>query len=389
MKLSIPFTIWISALVLIIALGAQAAFVVFTEGLTVTGMNNIVPWGLWITVDLSSIALSAGAFMVSATVYMFKIEKYKPVTRVAVFLGLIGYTMAVLSLLLDIGQPLRFWHTLAYWNTHSVLWEVSMCITLYTMVLGVEFLPIVGESENFKRLPMLHKLGGKLHDVMPFFAFMGAILSLLHQASLGAIYGVVSARPIWYKPNMPVMFITSAMAAGPALIILVSLITSTIMRRDVIKTQLLSDLGKISGFALIVYLFIKAWDIVAMSYQYLPLRSEALALLITGPNSPWFWGGEIILGGMIPAVILIFPRLRHSKTGLFTASLFITAGLVINRWNVTVSGLIIPPLSIIQIGRYAPTWAEWITTAGVLAFGALAYTIGIKIIPIYYTRDEA
>ena len=66
---------------------------------------------------------------------------------IATFIGLIGYSMAVLCLMLDIGRPDRFWHALMYWNTHSLLWEVTMCVTLYFSVLSLETLPILGSAD--------------------------------------------------------------------------------------------------------------------------------------------------------------------------------------------------------------------------------------------------
>ena len=106
-----------------------------------------MPWGLWITIDLSSIALSAGAFTLCAAVYLIGLKRYQPIARTATFVGLIGYTMAMLSLLLDIGRPDRFWHALVYWNDHSLLWEVTMCVMLYLTVLVFESMPIFASLE--------------------------------------------------------------------------------------------------------------------------------------------------------------------------------------------------------------------------------------------------
>ncbi|NIV33885.1 MAG: hypothetical protein GWN58_31880, partial [Anaerolineae bacterium] len=82
-----------------------------------TNLTDLVPWGLWITIDLSSIALSAGAFSLCAAVYLLGLKQYQPIARTATYIGLIGYSMAMLTLLLDIGRPDRFWHYLVFWNT--------------------------------------------------------------------------------------------------------------------------------------------------------------------------------------------------------------------------------------------------------------------------------
>ena len=93
--------IWIGILGLMLAVGVFGAIRVFVKGLYVTGLSDQVPWGLWITQDLSSIATGAGAFTFSAVVYLFRIKKYQPIARAAVFVGFLGYTSALLALAMD------------------------------------------------------------------------------------------------------------------------------------------------------------------------------------------------------------------------------------------------------------------------------------------------
>src|SRR3990170_1934795 len=163
--------LWLFLLATLVVAGVIAGSVVFARGLVVTNLNDLVPWGLWITIDLSSIALSAGAFLLCAAVYLLGLKQYQPVARTATFIGLIGYSMAVLCLLLDIGRPDRFWHALLYWNPHSVLWEVTMCVTLYFTVLALETAPIVGHAEWVqKRWPRLAHWLTEVHRIAPVLA---------------------------------------------------------------------------------------------------------------------------------------------------------------------------------------------------------------------------
>ena len=120
-----PWVIWLGSMSIILLAGLVAGILVFWKGLVITNLTDLVPWGLWITIDLSSIALGAGAFSLCAGVYLFGMKRYQPIARTATFVGLIGYTMATLALILDIGKPERFWHSMVYWNTHSLLWEVT------------------------------------------------------------------------------------------------------------------------------------------------------------------------------------------------------------------------------------------------------------------------
>ncbi len=147
---------WLALVGLLLLVGIVSALQVFWKGLVITDMSNTVPWGLWITIDLSSIALGAGAFTLCAIVYLLGLKHFKPIVRLAVFVGFIGYSSALLTLIMDIGRPDRFWHPWVYWNIHSVLWEITWCITIYLTIMIVEFLPVITELKFFNRWPWVH-----------------------------------------------------------------------------------------------------------------------------------------------------------------------------------------------------------------------------------------
>jgi Ni/Fe-hydrogenase subunit HybB-like protein len=114
-------TAWLGFLAVLVLIGLYSTITVFIKGLVITNLTDSVPWGLWITIDLSSIALGAGAFTLSAIVYIFGIKRLQSIIRLAVLVGFAGYTSAMLMLLVDIGRPDRFWHPWVFWNVHSVL----------------------------------------------------------------------------------------------------------------------------------------------------------------------------------------------------------------------------------------------------------------------------
>ena len=228
------FWLWIGFLLMVIAVGLIAAFQVFTKGLVVTGLSDGVPWGMWITLDLSCIGLSAGAFSLSAVTYLLGRDNYKPLARVAVFIGLLGYSGALMALLLDIGRPDRFWHGWVFWNPHSMLWEVTMCITLYFSVLALEVFPIVMELPQLARFTRLQHIAHRVHRYAPVLAVIGLSLSLLHQSSLGGTYGVVIGRAALFRATMPLLFIVSAVAAGMAVAMGVKLARPYATRPDAI-----------------------------------------------------------------------------------------------------------------------------------------------------------
>ena len=191
-----PWVTWLAFLGIILLSGLIAGIFVFWKGLSITNLTDLVPWGLWITIDLSSIALAAGAFSLCAAVHLIGLKRYEPIARTAAFVGLIGYTMAMLALVLDIGRPDRFWKALVYWNTHSLLWEITIAIMLYTTVLAFETMPIFARFEWLrKRFPKIAAKMESVHHYAPILAIIGLGLSSMHQSSLGAAYGIIKARP--------------------------------------------------------------------------------------------------------------------------------------------------------------------------------------------------
>jgi Ni/Fe-hydrogenase subunit HybB-like protein len=378
------FHIWIGFLAVMMLLGVIAAGFVFTRGLVVTNLTDLVPWGLWITIDLSSIAMSAGAFLLCAAVYLLDLKRYQPVARTATFIGLIGYSMAVLTLLLDIGRPDRFWHPMVFWNPHSVLWEVTMCVTLYLTVLALETAPIVGSAGWFKRRwPRVSGMLRGIHHYAPYLAVAGLGLSLLHQSSLGATYGVLKARPIWYRPDLSVLFILSAMAGGPALTVLASMVAGRLSKQVNVRDELLEKVSGLIGWVLVGYLYFRFWDALAMTYTYLPGRTEGLQLLTQGPLSFNFWVGEIILGIIIPMIILLRPSLRRLPLVRMIALGLIVGGVVAYRWDTNLAGQLIvlsylPQEIVARYTHYFPSLIEALAGAGVVAYGLMAFTLGVR-----------
>jgi molybdopterin-containing oxidoreductase family membrane subunit len=380
--------IWLLGLLILVVAGLVAAVRIFTQGLWLTNMTDLTPWGLWITIDLSAIALGAGAFMFSAAVYLLKIRRLIPIAKTAVFIGLIGYSMAVLTLLLDIGRPDRFWHAIAFWNIHSPLWEVTMCVTLYLTVLVLEVLPILGEAAWFRqRWPSMSNGFHHIHKLAPLLAIVGLLLSLMHQSSLGATYGILVARPVLFRPGLAMIFLLSAMAAGPAFTVLLSKVAGHLTRTAVVNRELLDELSKIIGWVLAAYLYVRTWDLLAQLYTYQPGRDEGLALLFSGPLSFSFWVGEIGLGIIVPMVILLTTRFRRHERAQILALLLVVAGLIAHRWDTNMVGqmlaLQVNPFSNLPIyTHYVPSLIELIAGAGVVAYGALALTLGIKYLRI-------
>ncbi len=370
---------------LLMAIGAGAALVVFAEGLHVTNLTDLVPWGLWISIDLSAISLAAGAFSISAIAYLLGRKELRPVAKTAVYVGFVGYSIAMMMLLLDIGRPDRFWHGFVFWNIHSPLWEVTMCVGLYFSILLMEVAPIIGHWEPVEhRFPRLSHRLGSLHALTPYLALIGLCLSTLHQSSLGLTYGKLIARPIWYRPwPMALSFYISAIVGGMALVACISLVAARMTPRARVNKVTLDKLAYTVGWAALFLLVVRWWDLMSMPVDYVPAKSEALYILTRGQLAFNFWGLEILLGLVVPAVLLLVGSFRRIERVRILALALVALGLVAYRWDTNLVGQLVvfgqaPGSDVPLFTNYTPSLIEILTGTGVLAYGLLAVIFGVR-----------
>src|SRR5271157_6571473 len=140
-------TFWRVVLVLILLVGAYATVLRFARGLgATTNLSDAFPWGLWVGFDvLCGVMLAAGGFTLTATVYIFHLDKFRPIIRPTVLTAFMGYVLVIVALFYDLGRGWFIWHAIIMWNPRSVMFEVAWCVMLYTTVLTLEFAPILFE----------------------------------------------------------------------------------------------------------------------------------------------------------------------------------------------------------------------------------------------------
>jgi molybdopterin-containing oxidoreductase family membrane subunit len=193
----------------------------------------------------------------------------------------------------------------------------------------------------------------------------------------------LKARPIWYRPDLSVLFIVSAMAGGPALTVLSSMLAGRLSTRVHINDALLEKVSGLIGWVLMGYLYLRFWDALSMTYTYSPGRTEGLRLLTQGPLSFNFWVGEIILGIIVPMIVLLRPSLRRVPVLRMIALLMIIGGVAAYRWDTNLAGQLIvltylPQEIVARYTDYVPSLIETLAGAGVIAYGLMAFTLGAR-----------
>jgi Ni/Fe-hydrogenase subunit HybB-like protein len=350
----------------LMALGAAVLAARFTGGLgAVTNLSDRWPWGLWVGFDiLCGVGLAAGGFVITTVVYVFDLKRYKPIVRPTIVTAFLGYLLVVVALLFDLGRPWNIWHPLVMWNPRSVMFEVSWCVTLYTTVLFLEFLGMV-----FERLGMSRALVVQQAATLPL-VIAGALLSTLHQSSLGSFYLIVPHKlhALWYTPLLPVMFWTSAVCAGLAMVIVESRLSSRAFRQR-LELSLLSDVGRVLAGCLFVYAVLRTYDLASRG---------ALARVADGTRESLYFWLEFALGVLVPMALLARERVRRSGTGLYVASLMVVLGFVVNRLNVSLTGF-----EAAAGVPYVPAWSELLVTVLLVGLGFAAFGLAARYLPVY------
>jgi Ni/Fe-hydrogenase subunit HybB-like protein len=158
-----------------------------------------------------------------------------------------------------------------------------------------------------------------------------------------------------------------------------------------LRPNLQREISRFLGYALLAYLYLKLWDWAATSYySHAPGTAESLARLnATTPYTPTFWLLEIALGALLPLIVMLVPRLRRDDRWVIAACAFVVVGVIVNRWNTTLSGLVAPPdwspgvLGTGAVASYLPSVTEIAVGLGILAYALGMFTLGVKYLPVF------
>jgi Ni/Fe-hydrogenase subunit HybB-like protein len=348
---------------------AYATWLRYTGGLAAsTNLDDRFPWGIWIGFDvLCGVGLAAGGFTLVAMVHIFNASRFKPILRPAILTAFLGYSLVVVALLFDLGQPLRLWHPMVMQNPHSVMFEVAWCVMLYSTVLALEFAPAVFEKLRWP-VPLRVLRGISLPLVIA-----GVVLSTLHQSSLGTMYLIVPHKmhALWYSPLLPLLFYVSAICAGMAMTVFEAWHSSKAFNRP-FELPLLASISRMLALVLSVYLTLRFTDLV---------RRGALPLLLDNQKETWLFALEISLM-LLPMLLLFRSWVTESPRALYLCCTSVVLGFVVNRLNVSVTALERAS------GRtYIPAWSEIAVTLGIIAAGFAIFRLMAIYLPVFEEED--
>jgi molybdopterin-containing oxidoreductase family membrane subunit len=342
-------------------------------GMIVTGLTDQVSWGLYLANFVFLVGVAAGAVTVVFPAYVYKFEPLHKVSVLGEMLAVASVVMCLLFVLMHMGRPDRLWHMIPvigiYNFPHSMLtWDV-LVLTVYL------FLNLIGGFYFLYKKYAGEPLNNKFYLPVIFIAIGWAIS--IHTVTAFLI-NTMPARPMWHHGMMPIRFISTAFAAGPALIIIVFL---TIRKNTAlwIEDKAIDLLSTIVVACLTIALFLTMSEVVTELYhptehsaglQYLILGKHGLENLV-----PFFWGSLVAM--VLGWVLLMIPSIRKNYNVLS----FICAMLFLGIWIEKGMGLLIPgsiPTPIGEFTQYSPTLLEIGNCLGNWAIGFIIMTLLLK-----------
>ena len=341
-----------------------------------TAMNDGYPWGFWIAFDVVvGTALATGGYAVAILIYILNRGRYHPLIRSAILTSALGYTLGGIGVMLDLG---RFWNTTKLplfwnWNLNSVLLEVALCISLYTLVLWIELSPAFLERWREAKNERLRKVSRKglpiIERAMPWLLALGLLLPTMHQSSLGSLMILSGPKlhPLWQTPLLPLLFLLSCIGMGYAAVVIESTLSTSVFRlRD--ETPVLAGLSTAMLTVLGLYLVVRVVDITARGKLPLVFAGDGYSLLFLL---------EMLL--FIAAIVMLLMKEKLTDAGhLFrTAMVVVTAGALYRF-----STFLIAYRPAVGGWHYFPALTEILITLGLVSAEVVAYIFVVKRFPV-------
>jgi Ni/Fe-hydrogenase subunit HybB-like protein len=380
LRLKFPLLAWI--LLAFAGLAFLIAMVRYANGVgAISNLSNSYPWGFWVSFDLfTGIAISSGAFIIAAIIYIFELKQFKPMLRAVLLTALLGYIMEAMALMIELGHPERIWYFFIYQNFTSFLLFIGLYVMIYIAIMALEFSPAIFERFHWQ------KPANFLDRFMKPLVILGVVISVLHQGSLGALLLIQPTKlhPLWWTPILPILFFISAIAIGIAMTIFESSLSSRYFHRG-LETPLLEKLALVIPYILGLYLVVKFGELIYSGDSQYLFTSSWFSIL--------FWS-EILIGVLFPLVWFSFRRNRQSPKGLFIGAVVILLGMILNRFDVSWFAIKhSDPITYMPVFMnkvtYFPSWTEVIVSIGIFSAGILAYGLIVSYFPVFEDEHQS
>jgi Ni/Fe-hydrogenase subunit HybB-like protein len=365
---------WLALLCVIIGVGAWAYGIQLREGLGVTGMNDHVSWGLYISNFTFLVGLAAAAMLLVLPAYVLQDRDFTRAVLLAEGVAVAALVMCLLFVVVDVGSPQGAWHLLPVigtlnWPRSLLAWDVLVLHGYLALNLAIPF------------YVLYTRFTGRTPDKRKYLPWMYVAVVWavsIHLVTAFLLAGL-PARPFWNTALLGPRFLASAFTGGPAFVILLLYLVRSQTAFEV-GEGVFRKLALITTVAAQINLVMLGSELFYKFYSptHHGVNAKYLFFGLDGHNAlvPWIWTA-IALNVLATLVLTIHP-LRRDPRWLVPAC----ATLFVAIWIEKGIGLVIPgfvPSPLGEIVEYVPTAVELAVTAGIWGVGLLVLTVLIRV----------
>jgi len=368
-----PLKLWFALLTVLCLVGAVGALIALPAGWEVLGTSPTFEWGILITGYVFFAITTSGLCLASSLGTVFGIEMFIPLEKRHAILALLSLVTAFGLIALDLHYPVRMvFGAVLSPSPFSPMWWMGVFYGVYLMFLITEVWSM------FTGHWQLHR----------FACVLSSITAVLAPTTLGAVFGVLAARPYWHGAFTPPAMVTAALLSGIALLGIVFALVHRFRLAgwERATTLAIPALRLLLMIVLPVTVLVVAWQMMFGLYGVVPGLADATKAILVGPLAFQFWVFRVFLGLAVPLALVLWPRTR-TPAGLFAASCFTFLGLFADRMIFVNAGQIAPGTAVAGVvsspwAEYTPSLVEISIMVGAFAFFALFYTLAERYLPM-------
>jgi len=363
------YWLWITCLLLVVLAGLVCYLRQLAQGLVITGLSRDVTWGIYIAQFTFFVGIAASAVTVVLPYYLHDCKQFSRLTILGELLAISAVLMAVLFIIVDLGQPSRILNIVLHPQPQSVMFWDMIALS------GYFFINIVIASGTVN--------AGRQQVSPPSWIKTLAFISIPWAVSIHTVtaflFSGLPGRSYWLTAILAPRFLASAFASGSALLILLCFLIRKLTAFDV-GSEAPHKLAVILAYATAINVFFILAEVFTAFYSEIPEHEAGFEYLFIGSGSdyhlvPWMWLSFLL--SLIALTLLLVPQWRTHSRLLVIACVCIFVSIWLDKGlGLIIAGFVPSPLG--AVTRYAPTLPEWTIVSGIWALGALVTTAFFK-----------
>ncbi|RIJ49476.1 polysulfide reductase [Maribellus luteus] len=365
---------WLLFLFVLIVWGAGGYAGQLRDGLITTNMRDSVSWAFYIGNFTFLVGVAAAAVMLVIPAYIYN---WKPIKEIVIFgelLAVCAVIMSIAFIVVDIGNPMRFWHMLPILGTMN--FPYSMLSWDFFFLLAYLIINFVVVSHLLYAIFYKKEYRKKMVLTIVFISIPMAVG--IHTVT-AFLYNALPARPFWNSALLAPRFLASAFCSGPAILLILFQILRKITNFE-IKDEAIWRIAELMVYAMFIYLFFTIAELFKEFYSGTQhLLYWKYLLFGIGDNKelvPYSW---LSIGmGFAAFILFLIPKTRKNFVTLNIGTVLIYSSVYVEKGI----ALIIPgftPDVLGQIYVYTPSMTEIRTAVLIFSLGSLLFTFLVKV----------